>query len=90
MYGGDVSGVVRSLTILFVFAGGCASQQTETEEVELATMVAARWEVDASVDDSTSVYTGRSTSSAVETRQFSSRTSSRASQPAATTPQRQR
>ena len=63
MYGGDVSGVVRSLTILFVFAGGCTSQQTETEEVELATMVAARWEVDASVDESTSVYTGRSTSS---------------------------
>ena len=55
--------MVRSLTILFVFAGGCASQQTETEEVELATMVAARWEEDASVDDSTSVYTGRSTSS---------------------------
>ena len=55
--------MVRSLTILFVFAGGCTSQQTETEDVELAAMVAARWEVDASADDSTSVYTGRSTSS---------------------------
>ena len=55
--------MVRSLTILFVFAGGCTSQQTETEDVELAAMVAARWEVDASADDSTSVCTGRSTSS---------------------------